>query len=86
LISSARTPFFFFQNIHIDYRNICDFEIQFSAGLLTVTTVCQSNEKRLLRWEDPDPLDIVYYRFGSWEFRSEFFVYTGKALVFSFLN
>ena len=86
MISSARTKFIFFQGINIDYTEVCDFEIQFSAGVLTLTSVCQSNEQRLLHWEDPDPLDIVYYRFGSWEFESEFYVHTGKALVFSFLN
>jgi len=68
------------------YSEICDFEVQFSAGVLTLTSVCQSQKQRLLHWEDPNPLDIVYYRLGSWQFTSEFYVHTGKALVFSFLN
>jgi hypothetical protein len=51
-----------------------------------VTSVCQSQEHRILHWEDPDPLDIVYYRFGSWQIKSEFYVHAGKVLVFSSLN
>jgi hypothetical protein len=90
LISSTRTTFFFlfffFQDVYVDYTQACGFEIKFSAGVLTLTSVCQSGEQRLLHWVDPNPLDIVYYRFGTWQLTSEFHVHTGKALAFSFLN
>ena len=84
--SSARTTFFFFQVSYFDYTEDCDFEIQFSAGVLTLTSVCQSQNQRLFDWTDSDPLDIMYYRFGSSDVTSEFYVRRGKALVFSFLN
>ena len=83
--SSARTTFFF-QVFYFDYTKDCDFEIQFSAGVLTLTSVCQSQKRTLFDWKDSDPLDIMYYRFGSRAVASKFHVHTGKALVFSFLN
>jgi len=68
------------------HSDICDYKIQFSAGVLTLTSDCQPQKQSLLHWEDPDPLDIVYYRFGSWDIASEIYVHTGKALFFIFLN
>jgi len=68
------------------YLANCDFKIQFSAGVLTLTSDCQPEEQSLLQWKDPHPLDIVYYRLGSWDITSEFYVHTGKALFFIFLN
>jgi hypothetical protein len=77
--------YFLLQNIQFDSNNVCDLEIQFSNGVLTLTSVCKSVKQELLRWVDSDPLDVVYYSFGSEKMESEFYVHTGKTLVFSFL-
>ena len=76
----------FFQDVNFYYSDNCDFKIQISVGVLTLTSDCQPNEELLLYWEDPHPLDIVYYRLGSWGITSKFYVHTGKALFFIFLN
>jgi len=60
--------------LSLPYTDFCDYEIQFSAGVLTLTSDCQSN--KLLHWEDSNPLDIVYYRFGSTGITGEFHVHT----------
>jgi hypothetical protein len=74
LISSQRTAFF--QDTSFYYTEYCGFKIQFSAGVLTLKSGCPSEDESLLDWEDPDPLDIVYYRFGSQDITSEFYVNT----------
>jgi hypothetical protein len=74
-----------FQGKSLNINHVCDFTIQFSAGILTIISVCGSQHTEL-EWRDSDPLDVVYYRFGTWEVKSEFHVHTGKILIFNIFS
>jgi hypothetical protein len=55
----------------------CNFNIHIRSDYLELTSTCYSEESKVLQWYDKDPLDIVYYRFGSTDM-FQFHVNTGK--------
>lgn len=77
---------FLFQEVPINMNHVCDFKVQFSAGTLTVTSMCDSQMYTVLEWTDRDPLDIAYYYFGSWDVKSEFHVDEGMILIFKLFS
>ncbi|XP_021936972.1 uncharacterized protein LOC110838250 isoform X1 [Zootermopsis nevadensis] len=62
--------------------NLCDFSIHVSSGNLKFTSVCKSQEEDIFDWTDADPLDIVYYQFGSSDL-IQFHVNTGDSVTLS---